>query len=78
MYFVIYIGDGDVLMESMTKQEFQSNLNNNHYGDNPVFLNEMPSNSMNPVNWPSQTYIVIKGDISPPEAKEVVTKWEAK
>jgi len=74
-YFVINISDSDVFISKYTKQELQYALDNNYFGDKPTFLDEMPE-EFNTDSWPNNSYTVIKGSVSSPKPKEVVTKWE--
>lgn len=69
-YFII----GYEHFERVSEQELIKRINDEYYGENSCFLNEMPDNE-NPAYWGEGVYLIIKGDQVSPHPIEKVTEW---
>tara|TARA_R100001594_G_scaffold121248_2_gene157050 strand:- start:338 stop:565 length:228 start_codon:yes stop_codon:yes gene_type:complete len=74
MYFVIKNTDGDTIVSSMTKEVLEERLNEDWYGTDVKFLNEIPKN--NDTNYWGEDILIIKGDIVTPKPVQTVTEYE--
>ena len=72
-YFIIRNSDGDTRVTYIDKKELLLRLNENYYGENPVFLDEMPKN--NDTNYWGESVLIIKGEIVSPKEEKIVTKY---
>lgn len=73
-YFLIYNSDGDTHVKTVSKERLLEDLDNGDYGEDPIFLDEIPQSDTN--YWGEERYLIIKGNIVTPKAKEVVTKHD--
>jgi hypothetical protein len=71
---VITAGLEDVRIEKMPESTLLSRLEDNYYGQNPIFLNETNA-ATDPNYWSEGSILVIKGEITPPRAIQHVTKY---
>lgn len=72
-YFVISNTDGDTYVQEVSKQELEDNLNEDYYGEDVEFLSKTPHDD---TNYWGEKYLIIKGTVIVPKAKEKVTKFE--
>lgn len=73
-YFIINNSDGDTTVKTVSKEELLEDLDNGDYGENPIFLDSIPQSDTN--YWGEKGYLIIKGSIVTPNAKQVITKHE--
>lgn len=73
MYFVIHQCDGATFVSILDKAEFEERLKENYWGSDIKFLDKFSEEN---TDYWRGAVLVIKGEISPPQPKEVVTRWE--
>lgn len=73
-YFVISNGDGDTYISMISKEELLIRLNENYWGEDVVFFDEMPS--QRDTNYWGEKVLIIKGEVAVPKAKEVITSYD--
>ena len=73
-YFIINNSDGDTTVRLISKEQLLRDLDAGDYGTDPQFLDNIPESETN--YWGEEKYLIIKGSIVTPKAKEVITKHE--
>ena len=73
-FFIIHNSDGDTTVRIISKEELLKDLDNGDYGEDPIFLDEIPQSDTN--YWGEERYLIIKGNIVTPKAKEKIIKHE--
>lgn len=73
-YFVIHNSDGDTTVTQYTKEELLEQINDNAWGSNVDFIGEIPSNG--DTNYWGEGILIIKGSISLPIPKKVITEYD--
>ncbi len=62
-------------VEQLHPDQFTSRLDDEYYGSNPVFHNQLPEDS-NPERWDLGLWIIKNGQLVVPKAKAKVVSWE--
>lgn len=73
-YFIIHNSEGDTTVRIVSKERLLKDLDNGDYGEYPIFLDSIPQSDTN--YWGEERYLIIKGSIVTPKAKQVITKHE--
>jgi hypothetical protein len=74
MYFIISNPDGDTTVEAIEKKELIARLEDNYYGSGRLPFPELPDE--NDTNYWGEGFLIIKGSVVYPKAKEVITKFD--
>ena len=75
-YFVISNNGGDTSVHFHTKDQLQEALDQEDWGDNVQFLDEMPTNADTNYWGGDNSLMIIKGSIIVPKAVSRVTEYE--
>jgi len=72
-YFVIMNSEGDTSVHKMTKEELLTRLEEEYWGSNPQFINQIKQAD---TNYWGDSMMIIKGEMVEPYAEETITKYE--
>jgi hypothetical protein len=74
-YFIIRNLDGDTHVENISKKALLERLNEEDYGSDVKFLDEIPNDDSDTNYW-GEGILIIKGEIVTPKEKHVVTEFD--
>ena len=74
MYFIISNSDGDTTVEAIEKKELIKRLEDNYYGGGRFPYPELPQET--DTNYWGNGFLIVKGSVVYPKAKEVITKYD--
>lgn len=77
-YFVIFNSDGDTTITPYSKEDLERDLNDQAWGADVTFVEELGTlkgYDLDTNYWGESTVLIIKGEITLPNEKKVVTNF---